>query len=155
MITRRCTQRQFLLRPDPATNNAFVYCLAVAAQRAGIFCVPSQGGRARTVGDPRLPKAEYARRAALRASATSAHVGSSPFEPPKHNDTTFVVDQGGGLDTGCSYRSEGPLVFEIPIDRVVGDRDKLKQNGMISDTAILEMPAYDVDSPDFCVPLPG
>jgi len=34
MVTRRCTQRQFLLRPDPATNNAFVYCLAVAAQRS-------------------------------------------------------------------------------------------------------------------------
>jgi putative transposase len=37
MITRRCTQRQFLLRPDPETNNAFVYCLAVAAQRAGVW----------------------------------------------------------------------------------------------------------------------
>ena len=36
MITRRCTQRQFLMRPDPETNNAFIYCLAVAAQRAGI-----------------------------------------------------------------------------------------------------------------------
>jgi putative transposase len=33
MITRRCTQRQFLMRPDRATNNAFVYCLAVAATR--------------------------------------------------------------------------------------------------------------------------
>jgi hypothetical protein len=33
MVTRACTQRQFLLRPDPETNNAFVYCLAVAAQR--------------------------------------------------------------------------------------------------------------------------
>lgn len=33
MLTRRCTQRQFLLRPDRATNNAFIYCLAVAAQR--------------------------------------------------------------------------------------------------------------------------
>ncbi len=32
MITRRCTQRQFLLRPDPAINNAFIYCLAEAAQ---------------------------------------------------------------------------------------------------------------------------
>jgi hypothetical protein len=32
-ITRRCTQRQFLLRPDDATNNAFIYCLGVAAQR--------------------------------------------------------------------------------------------------------------------------
>ena len=36
MVTRRCTQRQLLLRPDPETNNAFIYCLADAAQRFGI-----------------------------------------------------------------------------------------------------------------------
>lgn len=36
MVTRRCTQRQFLLRPDKETNNAFVYCLAIAAQRYDI-----------------------------------------------------------------------------------------------------------------------
>jgi hypothetical protein len=34
MVTRRCTQRQFLLRPDAETSNAFVYCLALAAHRA-------------------------------------------------------------------------------------------------------------------------
>ena len=33
LITRRCTQRQFLMRPDRETNNAFLYCLAVAAER--------------------------------------------------------------------------------------------------------------------------
>jgi REP element-mobilizing transposase RayT len=33
MITRRCTQRQFIMRPDRATNNAFIYCLAEAAAR--------------------------------------------------------------------------------------------------------------------------
>lgn len=33
MITRRCTQRQFLLRPDRETNNNFLYCLAEAAAR--------------------------------------------------------------------------------------------------------------------------
>jgi putative transposase len=33
MDTRRCTQRQFLLRPDPETNNNFLYCLAEAAAR--------------------------------------------------------------------------------------------------------------------------
>jgi REP element-mobilizing transposase RayT len=33
LITRRCCQRQFLLRPDPATNNAFLYCLIAAALR--------------------------------------------------------------------------------------------------------------------------
>jgi REP element-mobilizing transposase RayT len=36
MVTRRCTQRQFLLRPDAETNNAFLYCLADAAQRYGV-----------------------------------------------------------------------------------------------------------------------
>ncbi len=35
-VTRSCTQRQFLLRPDRATNNAFIYCLAVAAQLYGV-----------------------------------------------------------------------------------------------------------------------
>ena len=39
LITRRCTQRQFLLRPDDETNNAYVYCLAVAAQKYDIDIV--------------------------------------------------------------------------------------------------------------------
>jgi putative transposase len=36
LITRRCTQRQFLLRPDSETNNAFLYCLINAATRCEI-----------------------------------------------------------------------------------------------------------------------
>jgi len=36
LITRRCTQRQFLLRPDAETNNAFTYCLIEAAQRCQV-----------------------------------------------------------------------------------------------------------------------
>ncbi|NUP09824.1 MAG: hypothetical protein HOW73_27575 [Polyangiaceae bacterium] len=39
LITRRCTQRQFLLRPDEKTNAAFLYCLAEAAARHGILVV--------------------------------------------------------------------------------------------------------------------
>jgi putative transposase len=39
MLTRRCTQRQFLLRPDSITNETFVYCLAEAAQRFGIVII--------------------------------------------------------------------------------------------------------------------
>jgi REP element-mobilizing transposase RayT len=39
LITRRCTQRQFLLRPDPATNNAFLYCLIHAALRCEVEVV--------------------------------------------------------------------------------------------------------------------
>ena len=41
-ITRRCTQRQFLLRPDAETNNAFTYALAEAAQRHDISIVLPQ-----------------------------------------------------------------------------------------------------------------
>ena len=33
MVTRNCTQRQYLLRPSKETNNAFIYCLAVAAEK--------------------------------------------------------------------------------------------------------------------------
>lgn len=38
LITRRCSQRQFLLRPDTATNNAFLYCLIDAACAARWMC---------------------------------------------------------------------------------------------------------------------
>jgi len=36
MITRRCSERRFFLRPDDETNNAFIYCLGVAALKYGI-----------------------------------------------------------------------------------------------------------------------
>jgi REP element-mobilizing transposase RayT len=45
LVTRRCSQRQFLLSPSPLTNQVFGYVLAVATQRFGIqlhaFCVLS------------------------------------------------------------------------------------------------------------------
>jgi REP element-mobilizing transposase RayT len=33
LVTRRCTQRQFLLKPSKTTNDVFLYVLAVAAER--------------------------------------------------------------------------------------------------------------------------
>jgi REP element-mobilizing transposase RayT len=45
LITRRCSQRQFLLRPSNVTNSIFLYVLAIAAKRFGVevhaFCVMS------------------------------------------------------------------------------------------------------------------
>jgi REP element-mobilizing transposase RayT len=45
LVTRRCTQRQFLLRPSAITNGVFLYVLALAARRFGVrvhaFCVLS------------------------------------------------------------------------------------------------------------------
>jgi len=36
-VTRRCTQRQFLLKPSRLVNQVFLYCLAYAAARHGIL----------------------------------------------------------------------------------------------------------------------
>jgi putative transposase len=36
MITRRCSERRFFLRPSRQGNNAFIYCLAVAAEKYGV-----------------------------------------------------------------------------------------------------------------------
>ena len=36
MLTRRCLGRRFLLRPDAAINNIYVYCLALAAETYGV-----------------------------------------------------------------------------------------------------------------------
>lgn len=45
MLTRRCSQQQFLLRPSETTNAIFLYVLAVAARRFNVqvhaFCVLS------------------------------------------------------------------------------------------------------------------
>jgi REP element-mobilizing transposase RayT len=45
LVTRRCTQRQFLLRPSRIANGVFLYVLALAAERYRIlvhaFCVLS------------------------------------------------------------------------------------------------------------------
>lgn len=42
LLTRRTTQRQFLMTPDEETNNAFVYCLAEAADRFQIEVILPQ-----------------------------------------------------------------------------------------------------------------
>jgi putative transposase len=61
LITRRCTQRQFLLRPSRLTNHIVQYCLALAAERSGIVlhavCVMSNHWHGvLTDPDARLPE---------------------------------------------------------------------------------------------------
>ena len=36
LLTRRCSERRFFLRPDERTTGIFLYCLAEAAERFGI-----------------------------------------------------------------------------------------------------------------------
>lgn len=70
---------------------------------------------------------------------------SSDIAPDECNDSTFIADCTGGVDTGCTFRSGGPLVINLKVTRVVGDLNKLKANNLISPTANLKMPAFDVD----------
>lgn len=42
LLTRRCTQRMFLMRPDAAMNNAFLYCIIEASQHFNIRVLLAQ-----------------------------------------------------------------------------------------------------------------
>jgi REP element-mobilizing transposase RayT len=63
-MTRRCTQREFLLKPSALVNRVFKYVLAVAAQRYGIhihaLCVMSNHVHL-VLTDPRANLPEFAR----------------------------------------------------------------------------------------------
>jgi putative transposase len=79
LITRRCTQRQFLLKPSRRTNQLVRYCLAVAANKTGVLlhavCVMSNHWHG-VVTDPfaRLPQfLEHFHR--LLAKAQNASLG--------------------------------------------------------------------------------
>lgn len=99
--------------------------------------------------------------ATLRISAAvnaSAAVRSSLWEPPPDSDRSFSTDSGPGLDTGCSFRSQGPIFYTIEVKRFVGElnpdgtlknADELIAAGRISPRVKLIMPGYDVDSGAF------
>jgi putative transposase len=81
MITRRCTQRQFLMRPDRETNNAFIYCLAVAAQRSRIrllFTVALSNHHHTGIEDPEGNYPEF-----LEHSCAAAGRSSGPPSKPE------------------------------------------------------------------------
>jgi triacylglycerol lipase len=87
--------------------------------------------------------------------ATATGPRSSPFEPPDTNDRSFVTDAAPKLDTGCIFRSSGPITYNIEITRHVGELNPdgtlkhaaaLVAAGLLSPTATLIMPAFDVDS---------
>ena len=81
---------------------------------------------------------------------------SSPFKPPEEKLGLYVINSGSGLDTGCSYRSQGPLVInlEVPatmnpeqlkVDGTLLDPDKLIEKKVIGSTAKISFPIFDID----------
>jgi REP element-mobilizing transposase RayT len=100
LITRRCAQREFLLRPSETTNHVFRYVLAVAAARYGIqvhaFCVMSNHVHL-ILTDPKalLPRFQQLL-GALVARAVNASLGrwESFWAPGSYS----AVDLGSGED---------------------------------------------------------
>jgi hypothetical protein len=93
MVTRRCSERRFFLRPDEETNNAFKYCLILAAQRAKVqvtFAVAManhwHGGIHDTVGNHPVFTEHFH---GLLARCQNAHLGR--FENFWSSDPTSVV----------------------------------------------------------------
>lgn len=93
LVTRRCTQRQFLLRPSRRTNQLVRYCLAVAAHKTRVqlhaVCFMSNHWHG-VVTDPfaRLPEfLEHFHR--LLAKAQNASLGR--WENLWSSDKTSVV----------------------------------------------------------------
>lgn len=64
LVTRRCTQREYLLKPSALTNQIFKYVLALAATRSGVrlhaVCVMSNHFHI-VLTDPRANLPEFAR----------------------------------------------------------------------------------------------
>jgi putative transposase len=103
LVTRRCAQRQCLLRPSPTTNALFLYVLAVAARRFGIhvhaFCVLSNHYHL-VVTDPgaRLPAfGQYLD--SLVARATNASLGRwESFWAPSSYSAVALASTADMLD---------------------------------------------------------
>jgi putative transposase len=97
LVTRRCSQRQFLLRPSRIVNAIFLYVLAVAARRFGIdihaYCVLSNHFHlVLTDRDARLP-AFHQFLDALVARATNASLGrwESFWAPNSYSAVTLAT----------------------------------------------------------------
>jgi triacylglycerol lipase len=89
------------------------------------------------------------------STAAAAVFRTSPFDPPDASDISFFTDVAPRLDTGCTFRSGGPLVYQIEIKRFLGelnpdgtlkDARALVAAGLLSPTVKLIMPGFDIDS---------
>ena len=107
LVTRRCSERRFFLRPSPVTNAIFHYVLALAASRYGVlvhaYCVLSNHYHL-LITDPgaRLPEfAQYLD--SLVARAVNASIGH--FE--------------GFWSSGTSYSAVTPVSREDVIGKAV------------------------------------
>src|SRR5262245_5278674 len=67
------------------------------------------------------------------------------YEVPHHTDKLFVASSGPGFGLPCRFPSSGPIQCQLPIDRVVGNRNALVSSGLLDAYATLTICAWDVD----------
>jgi REP element-mobilizing transposase RayT len=103
LVTRRCAQRQFLLRPSELTNQVFGYVLAVAARRFGMrvhaFCVLSNHFHL-VVTDPvaRLPAFEQYLDSLVARALNAIHGRWEAFWAPRSYSAVALVSPDDVVD---------------------------------------------------------
>jgi triacylglycerol lipase len=95
--------------------------------------------------------------AAFALVVPAAAQTTSPFIPPQEKLGTYVLNSGGGLDTGCTFRSGGPLIVRFPVPATMNHNEvdaqglltnpnKLIGSSIIASTARIRFPVFDIDS---------
>jgi REP element-mobilizing transposase RayT len=113
LVTRRCSQRQFLLKPSKVTNDVFLYVLAVAARRFAIqvhaFCVLSNHFHL-IVTDPdaRLP-AFHQFLDGLVARALNASLGRSEDFWAPNSYSAVALESAGDIVDKTAYVLANPV----------------------------------------------
>jgi putative transposase len=103
LVTRRCAQRQFLLKPSRTTNEMFLYVLALAAHRFGVrvhaFCVLSNHFHIVVTDDHAQLPAFHQLLDALVARALNASLGRwEAFWAPNSYSAVRLVSPSDVLD---------------------------------------------------------
>jgi REP element-mobilizing transposase RayT len=157
MITRRCSERRFFLRPDRDTNNAFVYCLGLAARRANVqvlFVVAMSNHYHAGIHDPDGNFPVFAEHFhALLARCQNAHLGR--FEAFWSSDPTSAVRlvEPSDLLDKMFYAYSNPVAADL-VDTVedwpgVSSFHAAMTTGLMSATRPAHFFRADGDQPDF------
>lgn len=117
LVTRRCSHRQFLLRPSAELNQIVLYCLAVAAQRTGILlhavCVMSNHWHL-VLTDPgaRLPRCMAWAHSYIARCANALYGRTENFWDPRECSIVLLEHPDDVLDK-IVYTLTNPVQAEL------------------------------------------
>jgi len=113
LVTRRCLQRQFLLKPSPFVNQTFLFCLGLAQQRSGVaihaVCVMSSHIHI-TVTDTegRLPVFEHHLNLLLAKTLNASRGRWGAMWEPESYSAVGLVNPDSALDK-AGYTLANPV----------------------------------------------